>query len=164
MVIPCLCQASVPRPVYQTRLECGPLFVPCLCTHIHQQPFVWNTFDYSCLFVYKHQSWATMATVDMDHSMLMSGVPCRGNGDGHEHGCLDALAISLWVRRRPHAERSGGFVWCGGQLDLCSVWVGCSRADKVQWLSPIFWEAAGMWLRSVNVPCWTLWTNTRAGD
>ena len=27
----------------------------------------------------------------MDHS----GVPCCGNGDGHEHGCLDALAISL---------------------------------------------------------------------
>ena len=25
----------------------------------------------------------------------MSGVPCNGNGDGHEHGCLDALAISL---------------------------------------------------------------------
>ena len=25
----------------------------------------------------------------------MSGVPCCGNGDGHEHGCLDALAISL---------------------------------------------------------------------
>ena len=25
----------------------------------------------------------------------MSGLPCCGNGDGHEHGCLDALAISL---------------------------------------------------------------------
>ena len=25
----------------------------------------------------------------------MSGVPCCWNGDGHEHGCLDALAISL---------------------------------------------------------------------
>ena len=25
----------------------------------------------------------------------MSGVPCCGNGDGHEHGCLDALAITL---------------------------------------------------------------------
>ena len=25
----------------------------------------------------------------------MSGVPSCGNGDGHEHGCLDALAISL---------------------------------------------------------------------
>ena len=25
----------------------------------------------------------------------MSGVPCRGNGDGHEHGCSDALSISL---------------------------------------------------------------------
>ena len=25
----------------------------------------------------------------------MSGVPCCGIGNGHEHGCLDALAISL---------------------------------------------------------------------
>ena len=32
---------------------------------------------------------------------------CRGNGDGHEHGCLDALTIPLWVRRRPHSSRSG---------------------------------------------------------
>ena len=27
----------------------------------------------------------------MDHSMWTSGVPCRGNGDGHEHGCLMPL-------------------------------------------------------------------------
>ena len=33
--------------------------------------------------------------------------PCCGNGDGHEHGCFDALTISLWVRRRPHSRGVG---------------------------------------------------------
>ena len=41
----------------------------------------------------------------------MSGVPCCGNGDGHEHGCLDALAISLWVRRRTPLREEWGFVF-----------------------------------------------------
>ena len=40
-----------------------------------------------------------MATGDMDHSMSLSGVPGCGNGGEHEHGCLDALTISLCPRR-----------------------------------------------------------------
>ena len=39
-----------------------------------------------------------MATGDMDHSMLRYGVPCCGNGDGHEHGCLMPLPFPS----RPH--------------------------------------------------------------
>ena len=48
IVVPCLSTS----PVFQTRLNA----VPCLCTHIRRQPFVSNTFDDGCLFVYKHQS------------------------------------------------------------------------------------------------------------
>ena len=55
-----------------------------------------NMFDHGVLFVYKHlclePKWLRLTWII---PCKWSGVPCCGNGDGHEHGCLDALAISL---------------------------------------------------------------------
>ena len=72
----------------------------------HQSPVLCsNTFGFWFLSVYTHLStalcfkhgclWLFVCEPKWLRLTWMSGVPCRGNGDGHEHGCSDALTISL---------------------------------------------------------------------
>ena len=50
IVVPCLRTRISLHPVFQTRLDCG-----SLSAYTHQSPArCSNTFDYGCLFVYKH--------------------------------------------------------------------------------------------------------------
>ena len=103
---------------------CVVLFAPRIHLFACTQLFVSNTFDCGFLFVYKHQStalcfkhiglwflvcvsasvlsqngygWQCLHGSDVGFVFLrvMSGVPSSEAGDGHEHGCLDALAITL---------------------------------------------------------------------
>ena len=108
-------------PLSQTRLDCGSLFVykhqtpalcfkhvwivvPCLCTCISRQPFVSNTFGLWFLVCVQASvlsqngcGWQCSHGSDVDFVFLhvMSGVPNSEAGDGHEHGCLEALAMTL---------------------------------------------------------------------
>ena len=92
--------ASVSSPVFQTRLDCGSLsvymyqsqalcfkhvglwFLVCVQASVLSQ----NGYGWLCL----HGS-----DVDFVFLHVMSGVPNPEAGDGHEHGCLDALATTL---------------------------------------------------------------------
>ena len=109
------------------------IMVPCLCTHIRFQSCVQNRLVGGCLSVYTHLSTALcfkyvclllllcVQASGLSQKWLrltwMSSVPCRGNGDGHEHGCSDALTISL-----PSACR---FLPCTAKttLDRLVLWV-----------------------------------------
>ena len=108
-------QASASCLLGHTRLDFG--LHPCLkhvlimvlvCVRISLQPCVSNVFGL-LIPVCAHASVSSLVqtrlimvaclftsiSVLSQKATEMSGVPCCGNGDGHKHGCLDALAISL---------------------------------------------------------------------
>ena len=114
-------QASVSSPVFPTRLDCGSLsvymhqspalcfkhvwiVVPCLCTCISLKPFCFKHVGLWFLVCVQASvlsqngyGWLCLHGSDVDFVFLhvMSGVPNPEAGDGHEHGCLDALATTL---------------------------------------------------------------------
>ena len=53
----------------------------------------------------------------------MSGVPCRGNGDGHEHGFLDALTISFRGQTETPLREEWGFVFLQIYAILRLIWL-----------------------------------------
>ena len=102
------------------------------------QPFVSNTFDFGFLFVYSIVSntfglwilvcvqasvlsqngygWYCLHGSDVNFVFphVMSGLDYEG-GDGHKHGCLDALAITLslrWSSQESCNERIFLFCFC----------------------------------------------------
>ena len=106
-------------PLSQTRL----ILVSYLCTCISLQPCVSNMFGLWILVCVQVSvlspngyEWYFLHGSDVNFVFLhvMSGLDYE-EGDGHKHGCLDALAITLslrWKRKKSCNERIFLFCFC----------------------------------------------------
>ena len=107
---PGLCTSSVYSALSQTRLSlvsylCKSLALclkhvwivdPCLLTSISLEPkWLWTE-----LFTWIRRNFVFLH--------VMSGLDYEG-GDGHKHGCLDALAIALSLRWSPQSRATSGY-------------------------------------------------------